>query len=217
MNFRCIVFDFDGTLADTLEETMVILNELAAEYGFRRVERHDVRTAKHMTVAQFVRFLGIPAWRLPRLLTKGKRRLTQRLPGIRPFPEIPDTIRLLRGRAEVLGILTSNSVGNVEAFLANQGMGPFDFVSSAPKLMGKARYLRAIMRQYDLRTEEILYVGDEIRDIEAAHEAEIPVAAATWGFNSEEALLEGVPDYVLRSPRDLLEICRGGGEAGEPR
>ena len=214
MNFRCIVFDFDGTLADTLEETMVILNELAAEYGFRRVERHDVRTAKHMTVAQFVRFLGIPAWRLPRLLTKGKRRLTQRLPGIRPFPEIPDTIRQLRARAEVLGILTSNSVGNVEAFLANQGMGPFDFVSSAPKLMGKARYLRAIMRQYGLRTEEILYVGDEIRDIEAAHEAEIPVAAATWGFNSEEALLEGVPDYVLRSPRDLLEICRGGGEAG---
>jgi phosphoglycolate phosphatase len=207
MKFRCIVFDFDGTLADTLEATMLVLNELALEYGFRQMERHEVHGVKHMTVAQFVRFLGIPAWRLPRLLTKGKRRLTQRLPGIRPFPGIPETIRTLRQRTEVLGILTSNSVANVESFLGAQGIGPFDFISSAPKLMGKARYLRAIVRQHGLSPEEILYVGDEIRDIEAAHEAEIPVAAATWGFNSEEALLEGVPDYVLRDPRDLIGIC----------
>ena len=207
MQFRCVVFDFDGTLADTLEETMVVLNELAAEYWFRRMERHEVRGVKHMTVAQFVRFLGIPAWRLPRLLTKGKRRLTQRLPAIRPFPGIAETIGQLRARIDMLGILTSNSVTNVESFLGSHDLGPFDFILSAPKLMGKARYLRSIVRQHGFSPEELLYVGDEIRDIEAAHEAEIPVAAATWGFNSEEALLEAVPDFVLRDPRDLMAVC----------
>jgi phosphoglycolate phosphatase len=208
MNFRCVVFDFDGTLADTLESTMEVLNELAVEYGFRRMERHEVLDAKRMTVSQFTRFLGIPSWRVPRLLTKGKRRLTARLASIRPFAGIAETLDQLEGRVDHLGILTSNSVPNVEAFLDAHGLRRhFSFISSAPKLMGKSRYLRRIMRTFSLANDELLYVGDEIRDIEAAHEAEIPVAAVTWGFNTEEALCAAIPDFIVQAPGMLVDIC----------
>ena len=209
MRFRCLVFDFDGTLADTLEETMVILNELAEEYGFRRFRREDMQEAKHMTVAEFVRFLGIPAWRVPRLLTKGKRRLTQRLATIRPIPGITDVLPGLSAAVGHLGILTSNSEDNVSIFLRSHAIDCFEFVNSTPKLMGKARYLRKILRQYGLRSEEMLYVGDEIRDIEAAHESEIPVAAVTWGFNSAAVLEAATPDYLIHHPSELLDLCGG--------
>lgn len=208
MRFRCLVFDFDGTLADTLEETMVILNELGEEYGFRRFQREDMQEAKHMTVAEFVRFLGIPAWRVPRLLTKGKRRLTERLATIRPIPGIAEVLPELSATVAHLGILTSNSADNVSIFLRSHSLDCFEFIKSTPKLMGKARYLRKILRQYGLRSEEVLYVGDEIRDIEAAHESEIPVAAVTWGFNSAAVLEAASPDYLIRHPAELLELCR---------
>jgi phosphoglycolate phosphatase len=163
--------------------------------------------AKHMTVAEFVRFLGIPAWRVPRLLTKGKRRLTQRLASIQPISGMPQALRELRARVEHLGILTSNSEENVQIFLDAHDMNHFEFLKSTPKLMGKARHLTKILRQYGFRQEEMLYVGDEIRDIEAAHEAEIPVAAVTWGFNSAAVLEAATPDYLVHHPAELVALC----------
>lgn len=207
MRFRCIVFDFDGTLADTLEETMVILNELAEEYGFRKFSREDMQDAKHMTVSEFVRFLGIPRWRVPRILTKGKRRLTQRLAGIKPINGIPAMLDDLAGRVDHLGILTSNSEDNVRIFLDAHDLRQFEFIKSTPKLMGKARYLRKILRAYGIRSEEMLYVGDEIRDIEAAHDAEIPMAAVTWGFNAASVLEAATPDYLIHHPGELIALC----------
>lgn len=209
MAYRCIVFDFDGTLADTLQETMVILNELAAEYGFRRMEKHHVHDAKRMTVGQFARFLGIPSWKVPRLLTKGKRRLTERLETIQPFEGIPDALNELKPHVDHLGILTSNSVKNVEFFAENHGLVDFAFVMSCKKLMGKARYLKAIAKTHRISPREILYVGDEIRDIEAANRAKVPVAAVTWGFNAPDALEEAVPDYLISDPAELVRIVRG--------
>ncbi len=206
MNFRCVIFDFDGTIANTLPETLLILNELADTYGFRKLSKDDLMKVKNMSLVQFIRFLGIPAWSVPKLLTNGKRMLTERLDTIDPFPEIPEVIIELKASTQHLGILTSNSAENVERFLKSHDMEHFEFVSSAKKLLGKAKYLKAILKTFSLKHDEVLYVGDEIRDIEAAHAVEIPVAAVTWGFNAAEALEGAMPDFLINSPRELFDI-----------
>jgi len=206
MNFRCVIFDFDGTLANTLPETLLILNQLADTYGFRKLSEVDLMKVKTMSLAQFIRFLGIPAWSVPRLLTIGKRMLTERLDAIDPFPDIAEVLIELKASTQHLGILTSNSAANVERFLKSHDMEHFEFVSSAKKLLGKAKYLKAIMKTFSLKHDEVLYVGDEIRDIEAAHAVEIPVAGVTWGFNTAEALEGAMPDYLISSPHELLDI-----------
>ena len=212
MNFRCVIFDFDGTLANTLPETLIILNELAETYGFRKLSEDDLAKVKMMSLVQFIRFLGIPAWSVPKLLTTGKRMLTERLDGIDPFPGIPEVLVELKTRTRHLGILTSNSVANVERFNKAHDLEHFEFVSSAKKLLGKAKYLKAIMKTFSLKHDEVLYVGDEIRDIEAAHAVEIPVAGVTWGYNTAEALEGAMPDYMIHSPHELLDIVKMSGE-----
>lgn len=206
MNFRCVIFDFDGTLANTLPETLLILNQLADTYGFRKLSEVDLLKVKTMSLAQFIRFLGIPAWSVPKLLTNGKRMLTERLDAIDPFPDIPEVLTELKASTQHLGILTSNSAANVEHFLKSHNMEHFEFVSSAKKLLGKAKYLKAIMKTFSLKHDEVLYVGDEIRDIEAAHAVEMPVVGVTWGFNTAEALEGAMPDFLINSPRELLDI-----------
>ena len=64
----------------------------------------------------------------------------------------------------------------------------------------------SIRKTFSLKAEEMLYIGDEIRDIKAAKKAGIAVAAVTWGFNSRESLAAEKPDYLLDRPEDFLQF-----------
>ena len=87
-----------------------------------------------------------------------------------------------------MGILTSNSSQNVKEFLKNHQLDVFDFTHSVSKFWGKSSGLKRLIRKYKLKPDHLLYIGDEIRDLEAAKKAGIRFAAVTWGYNSSKAL-----------------------------
>jgi len=209
VNPRCVIFDFDGTIADTIEQALIILNQLSQEYDFKPLENHEISGAKNMTAGQFVKHLKIPRMKVPRILAEGKRRLAARVSDIEPIQGMDVLIRNARSRHEILGILTSNSVENVNAFLDLKGLNCFDFISTIPKLSGKAKNLKAIMRTHSLEPRECLFIGDEIRDVKAARKAGVPIIAVTWGFNSEKALYAAGPDHVTSRPEELDAILEG--------
>ena len=62
------------------------------------------------------------------------------------------------------------------------------------------------MMQRHLKSQEILYVGDELRDVKASQKAGIPVAAVTWGFNSRESLAASKPTYLFDRPIDFFQL-----------
>jgi phosphoglycolate phosphatase-like HAD superfamily hydrolase len=113
----------------------------------------------------------------------------------------------MRRHVQRFGILTSNATPNVDLFLRAHGLrDQFDFISSTSKLTGKAKHLKAIRKTFSLRTGELLYIGDELRDVKASQKAGIPIAAVTWGFNSREALAAQSPDYLFDHPADFLRL-----------
>jgi len=156
-----------------------------------------------MTAAQFIKYLKIPRLKVPRILTEGKKRLSSRVEMIQPIKGVDSLIRNVRSRHEILGILTSNSQENVKKFLKIQSLDCFDFISTVPKLSGKAKNLKAIMRTHSLESNDLIFIGDEIRDIKASKKAKVPVVGVTWGFNSEQSLKAAEPDYIVPSPREL--------------
>lgn len=206
MKGRCLVFDFDGTIADTIEEALIILNELSKEYGFRQMAKKDLAGAKNMTARQFIKHLDIPRLKVPRILNEGKKRLRAHIDQVEPCPGMADLIRTARDQFETIGILTSNSQENVELFLKKNEIEVFDFISTISKLSGKAKNLKAIMRTFNLQPKEILFIGDELRDVKAGKKAEVPTAAVTWGFNSEKALRQADPTYVVNEIETLYDI-----------
>jgi HAD superfamily hydrolase (TIGR01549 family) len=207
MIYRSLIFDFDGTIADTLEEARRIFNRLAPDYGLREIEPAQVPGLRHLSLKELLRQLGISKRHVPSLIARGTSMLRGgivRLPLIEGMAHVlPD----LRRRSFTFGILTSNASANVDLFLRAHGLrGLFNFISSTSKLNGKAKHLRAIRKTFSLRTEEMLYIGDEIRDIRAARKAGIAVAAVTWGFNSPESLAAAKPDHLVESPADFLRL-----------
>ena len=96
----------------------------------------------------------------------------------------------------------------VEEFLDSHGLrNLFTFISSTPKLTGKSKHLLAIAKTFSLDPVDMLYVGDEIRDIRAAAKAHIPCAAVAWGLNSRDALASENPSHLVDTPAQLLEVC----------
>jgi len=209
MHYRAMIFDFDGTLADTLELTRRIYNQMAPDYGLRQVESHELETLRDYSLSDLLKHLDISKLRVPSLLSRGTSLLRERIAEIPIIPGIAAVLPDLRRRSDTFGILTSNATENVNLFLDTHGLrDQFTFVSSTSKLTGKAKHLKAIRKTFSLRAEEMLYVGDEIRDIKASHKAGIAVAAVTWGFNSREALHASEPTHLIDDPQHLLELRR---------
>jgi phosphoglycolate phosphatase len=207
MIHHTLVFDFDGTIADTLGETRRIFNQIAPDYGIRQVEEHELDHLRHLSLKQLLGHLGIPKRRVPALISRGTGMMRGNITRLQMIEGMAEVILELRRHVRRFGILTSNAPANVDLFLRSHGLRePFDFISSTSKLTGKAKHLRAIRKTFSLRHEEMLYIGDELRDVKASQKAGIPVAAVTWGFNSRESLAAEKPDYLFDHPADFLRL-----------
>jgi phosphoglycolate phosphatase len=207
MKYRSLVFDFDGTIADTLGETRKIYNQLAPEYGIREVDAHEISELRHLSLKEILGKLQIPKHRLPSIISRGTGMMRKNIDRLELIAGMKETLTELRNQTENFGILTSNTTANVDIFLQNHGIRElFDFISSTSKLTGKSRHLRAIRRTFSLEHSEMIYIGDELRDVKAAQKASIPHAAVTWGFNSRESLAEAKPTYLFDHPKELFQI-----------
>lgn len=207
MIYKTLIFDFDGTIADTLGETRLIFNKIAPDYGIREVAAHELDHLRHLSLKELLDHLDIPKRRVPALIARGTMMMRSNITQLKLIEGMPEVLVELRRHVRSFGILTSNSTSNVDLFLRTHGLREqFDFISSTSKLTGKSKHLRAIRKTFSLREDEMLYIGDELRDVKASQKAGIPIAAVSWGFNSPEALAAAEPDYLFHKPAEFLSL-----------
>jgi phosphoglycolate phosphatase len=207
MSIKVVVFDFDGTIADTHDTFVEIVNALAGEFGYKPVGAADIERLKNMSSREVIEQADVSLFRLPFLLRRVKRELNKRIESSRPFAELHSCLATLKARGYILGIITSNTRENVTIFLSNNHLSEFfNFIYSGTPLFGKHKIIDRLIRQHRFQLSEVIYVGDETRDINAAKKSGIKAIAVGWGFNSPEILAKFQPDYLVHHPRELLEI-----------
>jgi phosphoglycolate phosphatase-like HAD superfamily hydrolase len=117
-------------------------------------------------------------------------------------------IQALHGQQHSLAVITSNTPETVRAFLAvHELQHCFDSVTGGGTLFGKGRLIARCLAQQGLSTDQVLYIGDEVRDVEAARFAGIKAVSVTWGFNSRDALAAAQPDWLVDDPKILQAIA----------
>ena len=204
---KVIIFDFDGTIADSFEAVLKISNQLAAEFGYPKAQPEDISRLKNLSSREVVRQSKVSPFKLPFLLRRLRYELNQEIHRLKPIPGMKSALLRLKQQGNQLGIVTSNSCENVAAFLEAQELSDvFDFVGSGLALFGKGRVIQRILKQHQLNPADVIYVGDETRDIEAARKIGIQVIAVSWGFNSSQALAAEKPDFLIHQPEELLEV-----------
>ena len=207
MIYKTLVFDFDGTIADTLGETRRIFNQIAPDYGIRQVAEHELDALRHLSLKELLDHLKIPKRRVPALISRGTGMMRGNIAELKLIEGMHEVLIELRRHVRSFGILTSNATANVDLFLRTHGLrDQFDFISSTSKLTGKSKHLKAIRKTFSVRPDEMLYIGDELRDVKASQKAGVPIAAVTWGFNSRQSLAAAKPDYLFDRPADFLSL-----------
>lgn len=195
--YRLVIFDFDGTLADSFPWFLSELDALAVCWRFRPVAAGEEPLLRSMSAREILRHLRVASWKLPLVARDLRRRMAADIEQIRPFAGVDELLRGLRGAGVRLGLATSNSLDNVRAVLGDETVALFELVETGASVHGKAARLRRMLRDAGLPPAQVVYVGDEIRDLEAARAAGVAFGAVAWGYNSAEALRRIGPELVF--------------------
>jgi phosphoglycolate phosphatase len=206
MTKNIIIFDFDGTIADTLDAVVSIANRFALEFGYIPITPSELLKLKNLTAREILKYSGFPLFKAPFLIKKVKAELKNKISELQPIAGIKLALEQLNNQGYHLGIITSNSHENVSLFLNNHDLDYlFDFVYTGVTIFGKTTIINNVLRQKQIQPQMVVYVGDETRDIEASKKANIKVIAVSWGFNSQEALARCNPDILIQHPSELVD------------
>jgi phosphoglycolate phosphatase len=207
--YSALIFDFDGTIANTLSAIVRLVNDHAHEYNIQPLGEKDVEALRGMSNLDIIKHFKIPLVKIPYLVMNAQKELNHRIDQVLPFPGIRDLILRLKERGLRLGILTSNSRENVQKFLRTQGLDVFDFIHAEQNFFGKNWALVHLLKKFNLKKSATLYVGDEVRDIDACQKVGVPVVAVSWGFHRRHLLAGKNPTYLVDSPAEIEAIIAG--------
>ncbi len=201
---RAVIFDFDGTIADSFNTVVAIAYHLTKNQKLADTDRVGWMRDNNMGLAQAIKSLNIPKWKWPWLLARGRALMAKQIHQVPVFDGIDDVLKALHSEQFQMFIISSNSRSNVEKFLLEKGLLPyFDKVYGGAGLFNKAKIINKLLKLESLNPNEVIYVGDEVRDIMAAKQSGIPSIAVSWGYNAHDLLAESGPTFVVDSPIQL--------------
>jgi phosphoglycolate phosphatase len=202
---KVLIFDFDGTIADTMAFASEIANDILPLYGRPQgLSQEDIKQLRNMSIPNGLKYLKIPPHKLPKLAITAKQELTNRLDELKPVSGMVEALKKLHEQGIEMGIVSSNSPKNVLDFLRKYDLRSyFTFVEAGASIFGKSRHIKSAIKKQRLDKDDCVYVGDEIRDVEASNSIKIPCISVAWGFNAKSALERINPGKVIEHPKDL--------------
>lgn len=199
---QTLLFDVDGTLSDTFDKTIAIINDLAEKYRYPMVK--DKSTLRHIDWRTLPAYLGISRFRRKRYLKTLRDKLRETMSQGRLSPELDDVLKIITTSGYQVGAMASLSLTDFTGLSAANDY--FSLVDVVQPAGDKARVLGDFLSRFGLKAKEVVFVGDEIEDIEVAKRLGMISIGCTWGLNSAFALQEQKPDYVVNKPSELLTV-----------
>jgi phosphoglycolate phosphatase len=125
---RLAIFDFDGTLANSLPWLLSVFDEVADRFGFRRPDPAERETMRGLGSREIVRRLGVSAWKLPRIARHIHALKKQAAAEIELFPGAADVLHALSREGVRLAIVSSDTNDNVRLILGDANARLIDHV-----------------------------------------------------------------------------------------
>lgn len=204
MDIKTVVFDFDGTIADTLETVVEAVNELAPKYSYKPIENAEVFRGKEIRDLIKEYAGGVKFYEMPFYIHEIKKLIREKAQKASAFENIKTLIDALSQKYKI-AIISSNSEENIRPFLEKEKIN-VDSIYSDDSIFGKHKVINNFLKDNNLKPEEIIYIGDEIRDIQACKKSNVKIIAVTWGFSSKELLEKEKPDFIVDNVLDILNI-----------
>jgi phosphoglycolate phosphatase len=211
---QAIIFDLDGTLVDSAEDLRAALNKLMSDLGLRPIEANEIKGmigdgVLKLVERALVAAKGDPEQRdflLPRFLA-----IYQANPAdlTRSYPGVLETLDALRRKDFRLAVVTNKPVLATKKILEAMSLAEFFPVvvggDSVEKRKPDPAPLLEAARQLKIDASQILMVGDNIHDVEAAHAAGMRCVAVSYGYHHRPPA-EFNADHLIDRFGDLLPL-----------
>ena len=212
MKQTTVIFDLDGTLLNTIADLGAAVNYVLEAHGFKT---HDMASYK-MMVGRGMRNLVKAA--LPPEKSKDDATVDKCLKEFFdyymenidrytvPYPGIPELVKQLQEEGYKLAV-ASNKLQKGTEKLIREFFPDIDFVAVCGNCPEYPLKPDPALVQYIINkagTQSTIMIGDSDIDIRTAHNAGIPVIAATWGFRPKENLKEA--DFIVDTPDEIKQI-----------
>ncbi|OIQ22590.1 MAG: hypothetical protein BM557_00980 [Flavobacterium sp. MedPE-SWcel] len=207
MKTKLILFDFDGTLVDSKSILIQLYNELAEQKGYKLLTADIVDYLRNVTIKERCEYLGISLYRIPFIANRLIKGVYSKISLLEFNEEVKELLSSLNKDGCSYCIVSTNAKKNIETFFKEQQLSVPEIYTSS-KVFGKDVLLKKVLKTKKLHPEEVLYVGDEARDIEACQKCNIPIAWVSWGYDSYTAIDKLEPTYKVDTLKELLNLIK---------
>ncbi|KEK10066.1 HAD family hydrolase [Lysinibacillus sphaericus] len=201
-----IIFDFDGTLADSTAVFASAWNTLAQKYKFKGIELKEIDTLKKLSISERSKLFDFPMYKLPMILPQFYKLYRQSLNDVHLFEGMKEVLLEIDKRGYKIIIISSNSKDNILEFLKMNGIHCVADVLCSNRIFGKDKVMKKFLKESNVSATEVVYIGDEQRDIVACKKAGVPIIWVEWGYDAIEVIQNEEPEYKVATPEEILEI-----------
>ena len=205
---KLVIFDFDGTLANSIDMVMGIYNRMAPDFGTDQVSREEFPYLRKLGYKKAMKEKGIHWSQLPRIAIAISKELKSHMKEVQPYDGIVEELTAIKKSGYDIGILTSNQEPLVRDFLNDFNFPEFTFLVSEKSIFGKDKALKKIIKKQNLDKDTVVYVGDEPRDVIACRKTGIAVIGVSWGLAGVEGFAKAEPDRLIDQPKNLLKTIK---------
>ncbi len=202
---KIIIFDFDGTIADSIDIMVESYNQSAITYGCKKIGPLEVKQMRNMHARDVLYFLKIPYLKLPFVLFSTLSYYKKLLSKVTIFDDIPAMLCRLMVSGHKLYIVSTNAPDTIDLFLKEHDIDFFDGVySCGSHMFGKGAIIKKLIKKEALDSSDVYYVGDELRDVDAAHQIGVKSIAVSWGYNTRAKLSLQKPELIVDKPLEIV-------------
>jgi phosphoglycolate phosphatase len=205
---KYIIFDFDGTIVNSKKLALHLINELSGKYGYRKAGEEELEYLSTLSIRDRLKLFKVPFYKVPQIVLDMRKNYNHSVESLEIFSGIEELIHNLKEKGFRLGIISSNAGENIRKVLVKYNIDVFDSIHSSYNLFGKSGKINTFLKKHHLKKEEIIYIGDELRDVQACQKSTVAIIAVTWGYDASDLLRKANPDHMVNKPSEILDLIQ---------
>lgn len=207
MTIKAFIFDLDGTLCDSLAYCLGLVKECAGHVTGRTVAHEEISQFLGVADRGIIRYLSGEHFEKAYTLYLERFKDNHYMCPT-PFDGLEDVLKQLKASGIRLGIVTGRGEDTTRITLEHIGIGHyFEHIAYGDDDRAmKAHFIGMLVKKWQLRPEEVVYVGDSFLDIlESRDSGVIPVSAAWAKTANVEKLQAYDPEHLFLTVSDFAE------------